>query len=150
VRGYWQVSIKDAAGDSLAFEADGCAYSPTRLPQGMGGAGKYFEVSQSIGLADIIDADETYVYQDDCLTGGEDVGITVDVLERYQDRCVELNILLGPAKFQVLAKEVRYGGSIIIGEGTSICPSRKQGIRDTIAPVDAGELTTFLYSAQWV
>jgi hypothetical protein len=150
VSGYWQVAITEAAGDILAFEADGAVYSPTRLPQGMAGAGTYFQASQSIGFADFIEEEEAYVYQDDGLTGAKDIDSALDVLDRYLQRCSELNVRLGPKKFQVLAKEVKYGGSIITGEGSAICPSRKQGILDTVAPVNAGELTTFLHVAQWV
>ncbi|KAJ0393598.1 hypothetical protein ATCC90586_001342 [Pythium insidiosum] len=87
---------------------------------------------------------------DDILGYAEDEDKLMDLLDQVLERCERVGLKLHAKKCQFYAREVKWCGKIVSGQGVKHCPERVQGLVELQPPTTGGDLQQFLCAVNWM
>ena len=119
--GYWQVKLDEDAREKTAFTTGAGLWQYTVMPFGLCNAPATFErLMEQVLLG--LPQSTALVYLDDVLVPGRNFQEHLTNLREVFQRLREAHLKLSPEKCELLQREVRYLGHIVIIEGIATDP----------------------------
>jgi Reverse transcriptase (RNA-dependent DNA polymerase) len=135
---YWQLPLDKESQEYVSIQTPLGVHTPTRKLQGGTDAGNNFQASTSevfcalrANLLQLIDDFVLHARSEDQLLA---------LLGQYFSKCEEVVLKVHAENCDLFAREVKFCGRIIDGEGTRFDPSRLETLQQMKRPTRAGDL----------
>jgi RNase H-like domain found in reverse transcriptase/Reverse transcriptase (RNA-dependent DNA polymerase) len=145
---YWQLPLAKESQEYMSIQTPLGVHTPTRTLQGSTDAGNNFQASTS----DVFRTMHDHLLQwiDDFVLNATTEQGLLDLLEEYFIICNKIGIKLHAQKSSLFAREVKFCGHIIDGDGTRFDPSRLETLLNIQRPTKAGDLLQFNCATYWM
>lgn len=148
VHGYWQLPLHPDSYTACRVVCPDGAYSSTRVIPCLTNAAAHFQSSVEPLFKELRATLKAYIDDFNIFTG--DGETLLRVLRRFMEICRENKLLVSAKKSTFFAKEIKWFGRLVNGDGYTMDPANIAGLRDMHAPERAEELCEFIHCCRWM
>jgi RNase H-like domain found in reverse transcriptase/Reverse transcriptase (RNA-dependent DNA polymerase) len=145
---YWQLPLAKESQECMSIQTPLGVHTPTRTLQGSTDAGNNFQASTSEVFRTM--HDHLLQWIDDFVLHATTEQELLDLLEEYFRTCDKVGLKIHAQKSSLFAKEVKFCGRIIDGDGIRFDPSRLETLLNMQRPTKAGDLLQFNCATNWM
>lgn len=142
-KGFWQAPLDDDSCAITAFATPDGQYEYVRCPMGFVDTPSHFQRAM-IHILNGLDGNILECFIDDILIYAHSRTELLQRLDIVLERLANFNIRINLQKCSFALRQVDYLGYVVNGAGISVSESRRDAIRNIIAPTSSKQLRAFL------
>ncbi|CAL1266838.1 unnamed protein product [Larinioides sclopetarius] len=140
---FFQIKLKDADKQKLAFCSELGNFQPTRLPFGSKNSTSYFHLLISKCLDDLKGSHIQY-FLDDVIIAADSISEMKTRLQQVFDRLAKFNLTLDPNKIQICMSNITYLGFNISANGFAPSEDNIQKVTKFPVPKNVKQVQSYL------